>query len=331
MEQWYEELDFEENPFSTNPSDFVKKMVGREEVLDELSYRVRSGSMVFVEGAEGVGKTILLRNIIRLFRGKGKVIFVDCSKLKEDLNIEKLLINKNGLLNGSILKKYPKNMILLLDNVTELSNVNTERLKFFFDEGNLRSIIFAGSSYDNAKFSDSLRQRIAKVIKLDNLEEYQILDMVRSRIGNINFFSDEVIEKIAELSKYNPKKTLLNCEEVAEYVIEKDEDVVTMAHVDKVLLGKETTESDVKSETSDENSKDEFFSEEDEQIANSDDIEDQECTPVECSSCAGCSSSAQDIKPKIKELDNVKVTEDEDDDDLSDFFDDDEESEESKK
>jgi MoxR-like ATPase len=173
MEQWYEELDFEENPFSTNPSDFVKNIVGREEVIDELIYRVRAGSMVFLEGEDGMGKTALLRLVIRKFKGKGKVIYVNCDKLEKELNIEELLVMKNGFIQGMLMKKYPRGMILLLDNVSKLSEANTERIKYFFDEGHLKSVIFTGDKFNDAEFSESLKQRIAKTLKLEKLEEYQ--------------------------------------------------------------------------------------------------------------------------------------------------------------
>ncbi|MFP4111824.1 MAG: AAA family ATPase [Candidatus Woesearchaeota archaeon] len=249
MEQWYEELDFEENPFSTNPSNFVKNLVGREDVIDELMYRVRAGSIVFVEGEEGMGKTSLLRYLIKKFRGRGKVIFVDCAKLEKELNIEDLLVMRNGFMKGMLLKNYPKDMILLLDNVSELSHLNNERIKYFFDQGYLRSVVFTGNSYESADFSESLRQRVAKVIKLEKLEEYQAVDMIRDRIGDIKFFSDEVIEKIADLSGYVPKKILHNAEEVAEFVINIDEDQATVDHVTQVLNKKgEKNETEKKAE-----------------------------------------------------------------------------------
>ncbi len=236
MDQWYEELDFEKNPFSVNPSYNLKTIVGREKILDEVDYRIKSGSLMFLEGELGLGKTSILRLIIKKYRGKGQIIFVDCEKLGDNLNIEELLVNRNGLIKGKLMKKYPKNMILLIDNVSELSSVNTERIKYFFDEGYLKSVIFTGESYEAVNFSDSLRQRMAKVEALPSLNSYQVVDMVRKRFGNSKFISDAVIEKVSELSNSNPKQTLVNLDSVCEYVINIDEDCVSLEHVNEVLV-----------------------------------------------------------------------------------------------
>lgn len=236
MEEWYEELDFEENPFSTNPSDFVKNIVGRDEIIDDLIYRVRAGSLVFLEGSEGSGKSALLRVLIRKFRGKGKVIYVNCDKLESDLNIEDLLIQRNGFLKGMLMKQNPKNMILLLDNVPKLSHKNMERIKYFFDENFLKSVIFTGENFKDVDFSKSLIQRIeGRVLIIPPLESYQAVDLVRERIGDLKFISDELIEQIAELSNYNPKQILKALEEVSEYVVSVDEDVIEAKHIEQVL------------------------------------------------------------------------------------------------
>ncbi len=244
MEEWYEELDFEENPFSTNPSDFVKNIVGRDEIIDDLIYRVRAGSLVFLEGEEGSGKSALLRVLIRKFRGKGRVIYVNCEKLEADLNIEDLLVQRNGFIKGMIMKKTPKNMILLLDNVPKLSHKNMERIKYYFDENFLKTVVFTGESFKDVGFSKSLIQRIeGRVITIPPLESYQAVDLVRERIGDIKFISDELIEQIAEATNYNPKRLLKALEEISEYVVSIDEDTVDAKHVEQVL-GKKLSKKD---------------------------------------------------------------------------------------
>lgn len=236
MDEWYEELDFEENPFSTNPSDFVKNIVGRDEIIDDLVYRVKAGTLVYVEGPVGSGKSSLLRMLIRKFRGKGQVIYVNCEKFENDLNIEDLLVQRNGLIKGMLMKQKPKNMILLLDNVKELSFKNMERIKYFFDENFLRTVVFTGEGFDETGFSDSLVQRIeGRVVNLPDLETYQIVDLVRERVGDIKFLSDEMVELVAEASGNNPRQVLKNLEEISEYVVGIDEDIVTEKHVREVL------------------------------------------------------------------------------------------------
>ena len=66
--EWYEELDYDENPFEVNT-----RMVGQENLLDEAYYTIMSGNILVIEGEEGTGKTKLLREVIRKFGGKGTV------------------------------------------------------------------------------------------------------------------------------------------------------------------------------------------------------------------------------------------------------------------
>jgi predicted AAA+ superfamily ATPase len=232
--EWYEELDFDENPFDTNPKRFADRLVGVNEVLDELFYRIHAGSMVFIEAKKGYGKTALLWNVIKKFKGKGKIIYVDCQAIEEELNIEDLLIKKYGPIKR-LLKKKPTNMILLLDNVTHLSETNSERVKYYFDQGYIKSVVFTGISFSSVKFSPSLIQRIGtRKLKLVELDSYQAIALVRNRIEDLEMISDELIEEIFELSKKNPKLLLENCEKIFSSAIESNDDKITKKHLKKI-------------------------------------------------------------------------------------------------
>ena len=226
--EWYEELDFDENPFSTNPKKFANNLVGMETILEDVFYRVAAGSMAFIEGKKGTGKSSILWNIIKKYRGRGKIIYFDCAQLDRELNIEKLMVNKHGFVRGRILKKKPKGMILLLDNVDELSEKNSERVKYFFDQGYILSVIFAGDSYDKAKFSKSLRERIGKrIIRTKLLEPYQAISLVRRRISELDIISDEIIESIFKSSGKDPLKFLQNLDSIFSFAVENNEEKIT--------------------------------------------------------------------------------------------------------
>ncbi len=180
--EWYEELDFDENPFSTNPKKFASHLSGMETVLEDVFYRVAAGSMLFVEGKNGSGKSSILWNVIKKYRGRGKIIYVDCSQIEKELNIEKLLVNKYGFIRGRIMKRKPKNMILLLDNIEELSPKNSERVKYFFDQGYLHSVVFAGVSYKKVKFSKSLKERINGEL---NVSFNQTVNQLKNKISEV--------------------------------------------------------------------------------------------------------------------------------------------------
>jgi predicted AAA+ superfamily ATPase len=225
--EWYEELDFDENPFDTNPVKFSDKLVGIDEIFDELVYRIGAGSMVFVQGKKASGKTALLWNLIRRFRGKGKVIYVDCQELESELNIEELLVKRHGLI-GSIFKVKPKGMILLLDNVSELSKRNMERVKYFFDEGYIHSAVFTGQDYVAVGFSKSLKDRIGKrVLTLKELEPFQAVSAARGRIGDNEIISDELIETVFARSNRSLVTFLENLESLFSRAVESKQQKIT--------------------------------------------------------------------------------------------------------
>src|SRR3989344_902848 len=153
MMMWYEKLDFDENPFSVDPRENHDTLFGMDEVLEEIFYRIDAGSMLVIEGSPGNGKTTVLMVAAKKFGGNRNVAYVDCKVLDKQLNVTNVLQDKYGLL-GRVLGKTPKNMIVLLDNINELSRQNTERLKYYFDQNYIKSIIFATDSYRGAKFSE---------------------------------------------------------------------------------------------------------------------------------------------------------------------------------
>ena len=225
--EWYEELDFDENPFDTNPIKFSNKLVGIDDIFEELTYRINAGSIVFVQGKKGNGKTALLWNIIKKFRGRGKLIYVDCAALESDLNIEGLLVRKHGLIGG-LLGVKPRGMILLLDNVSELSNRNMERVKYFFDEGYLNSVVFTGLDFKAVGFSKSLKDRIGKrILTLKELEPFQAVTAIRNRIGDTEIISDELIEAAFIKSGKNMLIFLNNLEKVFGKIVESKKQKIT--------------------------------------------------------------------------------------------------------
>jgi energy-coupling factor transporter ATP-binding protein EcfA2 len=250
MNVWYKKLGYYENPFLMNPMKEKTKMYGNQNQLDDVLYYVKSGSMLFVEGSKGIGKTKFLRTVISSF--KGRIIYVDAASLTKNLNIEELLRKRNGL-KGKVLGKKPMDMILVLDNVTELSSVNIERIKFYYDQGFLQSVIMAGTTTKH--LHDSILNRIGKrVIKLSSFTKQNALDMAFERLDeDINddepLITKEHIEKIYEASSSNPRLFLINLHRVFEEMDFEDAQVIENDHL-KVLEDTLDKEDEVEFEIS---------------------------------------------------------------------------------
>lgn len=155
-------------------------LVGAEQQEKDVSYYVRAGNLLIVEAGAGNGKTKFLRNIIEHF--KGKIIYVNARKLTKTLDVEELLRKKKGF-SGKVFGKKPKQMTLLLDNAEELSNVNIERLKNYFDQEYLHSVIFTTNDMKGCSFSESMENRIGRrIFKLKKPSKEDMKSIVQERL-----------------------------------------------------------------------------------------------------------------------------------------------------
>lgn len=226
---WFKKLDLEENPFLDREN---TKLIGYEDIVDEILYRIAASDVVFIEGENGSGKTAILRRAINNFGGSSKVVYVDCKELT-DVNVENLLIGRYGLF-GRLFKTLPREMIMLMDDVQSLSKRNCERVKYFYDQNYIKSVVFTGNSFSNTNFTDSLKDRISKVVKIKNLSENDAVEIIASRWENNGVLSDGLIKEIFSRSK-SVKEFIKNCDKVCEYAVENNNNQVLSSHINSVL------------------------------------------------------------------------------------------------
>ena len=232
---WFKKYGFFSNPFSIKPAPFDFKVIGQDKILEDLYYKVPNGNMAFIEGKFGNGKSTILKHLINKFRGDKKVIYFACNRIDKDLDIEKLLIGKYGFW-GRLFKVHPKDMLVLLDEAQDLTPENTQRIKYFFDQGNIKSVVFTGVSYERCNLHESIKDRIGKdVLKLRELSDDEAILLIRNRIGETNLMSDEIVKKLWKLSNKNPRRLLQYSDMVCRKVVETDEKEVTDKIVREVL------------------------------------------------------------------------------------------------
>lgn len=187
--EWFEDLGFFDNPLGLEPlkSDSETKFFDKE--FEDLLYRVKAGSIVVLQGHKGTGKTQLLKGIINNF--KGKIIYVNASTTSKRVNIESLLRKKYGFLKR-LTGKIPKNMVLLLDDVNKLTRKNCERIKFYFDQGYLRSAVLTTNDYENTKISGSLRDRIGnRLVTIPKLNFKQSTEILKDKFSEYEEYINE--------------------------------------------------------------------------------------------------------------------------------------------
>lgn len=230
---WFHKFGYEQNPFELDPFQTSYTYVNHRNVLETLLYLVQSGSMFVIQGDNGTGKTMLLRQIIDNFRGKNKIVYLDGSVIGDDVDIESVINKRNA---SFLFASKPKEMILLLDNVDKLSKRNCEKIKYYFDQNYLLSVVFTTLKYSKTKIDESIKDRImSQVIDVPVINKYDALRIVRNRFSDHFFLGDDAIMKIFLKSKKNIKKTLLNCEKVCAHVSNEGRGEVLQKYINQVL------------------------------------------------------------------------------------------------
>ena len=223
---WYEEHGYMEDPFSTKKGAFIGQSVNLNRPSEELAYNIEAGNMVLVEGAKGTGKTTLLFSAIEKFRGERKVIYFDCGADKVD--VKELMQNKYGFI-GELLSLTPKGMILLLDNFKALGRKDVERAKYYFDNNRIKSIVFAGNG---TQLPENIRDRIgSRVIKLKQLNAKGAAELVKNRLGSLDFLPEKIIKKIYAQSKKDTAAFLKKCSQACQAAADAGADKVTEEHL----------------------------------------------------------------------------------------------------
>ncbi|MBI4149300.1 AAA family ATPase [Candidatus Woesearchaeota archaeon] len=232
---WYEELGYDDNPLEANPFRVNFPLVNRSREAADILYAIDAGNMLVIEGKDGIGKTMLLRHAITKHRGKGKVIYIDGNTVSKRLNIESLLVKRSGLFRGRLLKHKPRGMILLFDNVQQLTKKNCEHIKYFYDQDYLKSVIFTLQEYKAAPFTDSLRDRIGeRVIRLRPLDDQEAAQVIMQRLPK-SWLAPDLIAGILEESEKSLALALQHTSYLMDYAAANKKEKLTKTEIKKLL------------------------------------------------------------------------------------------------
>ncbi|MCB9359289.1 hypothetical protein H6503_05120 [Candidatus Woesearchaeota archaeon] len=229
--EWYKKKGFKKNPLHAEPI-FGDKLFGYDALLDELFYRIEAGNILFLEGK--TSKTAVLMKLIEKYRGEGKVAYLNCKSLEEEPDIQ-LLLAKGKKIKTRELERFPRKMIILLDNVTSLSEKNAEKIKFFFDQGIILSAILTANDYSNVSIPGSLRHRIGnRVYKLRELTQDEMIDIIQERIDFKDFLPEDCIRLIAKKTK-DIKSLIIECDSAMFLMANEGKDVVDENMIERMF------------------------------------------------------------------------------------------------
>ena len=232
--EWYEELDFDENPLEVNPFEIDVDAIGYEEEIEDLLYFVESGNIVIIEGPSGSGKTLLLSKVVDEYKGKGRIIYIDGNKFNKRLDISDVLISNQSYVN-KVLSKKPKGMILLVDNVESLNKVAYEQIQYYFDQDYLKSVVFATKNIKDVGFPQSILDRAGnRIIKLNAPDESLAADIVWDRLHK-DLLSKDQLEKLFVISDKNMESFFKNTEKVLMYMVDNELQTIDLKTITKII------------------------------------------------------------------------------------------------
>jgi len=234
-EMWYQELGFEENPFTIKPVKHRDQLVGVDEKARDIIKLIQAGKVVFITGDYGRGKTSLLQRIIKRFQGQRKVAYFSGNQIEKHLDMDSILINAGGFFSR-LFRVKSEDVILLLDEVQDLNQNDVDEIVSAYEEGYLKSVIIVSAQLSPQKADEMFGGLIGKnTFELEGLTEDQALELIKSRVGEIALLPDEVILRIHGIDP-NPRSILKNCEDVCKFAVESGDEKVTEDHIEKVLL-----------------------------------------------------------------------------------------------
>ncbi|RCV66038.1 putative ATPase, AAA+ superfamily [Methanophagales archaeon] len=230
---WYERFGWRENVLTTRPS---PNLIGLERERQELKESVESGRILLIRGEIGTGKTSLLlwlRNTLKK-EIKTKPVILEGIETRTKEILLSSLRRQRTLLDKLMLRSYPKNLVVFLDEAEKFPEEITEHLRLMWDRKDLYSIVIATTDLALDNFTPAFKDRIGKTMVLSSIARGDLVEIIRKRAGDNNPFTSEAMIILAE--RYNsPRQLLEGCVEVCIYCAEEGLDEVTEAVVEGYL------------------------------------------------------------------------------------------------
>ncbi|MFH1642528.1 MAG: hypothetical protein ABIC04_06555 [Nanoarchaeota archaeon] len=230
---WYRKIGYFNNPFSIKPASFHDSLFGVDDKVDEIIKSIKAGQCCFIAGEYGSGKTSALKRIIHQFKNKGKVIYYSFSLSSKSLDINKLLVGRSGFFRR-LFGIMATDVILLLDEVSDMTVKDSRQIKEYYDEGHFKSIVFVGKDLDNSVPTIVKNMVRSNIYTFKGLSDSDAVQLVRKRIGKLQMISDDTIIKVNKKSN-NPRDLLKNMEDVFRHAVESKKPAVDDQSIASVL------------------------------------------------------------------------------------------------
>ena len=233
-ETWFEKLGYEENPLVIKPLK-DEEIVGFEDKIGELLDSLDKGAFWILNGAYGTGKSSILKQIIEMFIGQGRLVYYSLNRVDRSVDFVSLL-KKRASFFKRLFGIMPKNAILLLDEAERITAKDCDNLMELYGKGVLKSVVFVSTSMEKLKLSDEIKKLVGEnVFETSDLKDEDALKFIRNRLEDLDYIDDKQLIEIFHKSDRNPRRFLENVEDVLRVAVEDDADKVSEKHIKKIV------------------------------------------------------------------------------------------------
>lgn len=228
---WYYKYGYSKNPFEKNTLKADDSLIDYDKELAKLLHWTDSGNIIMLKGQKTSGKTRLIKEIIKKYGGRKKVILLKDNKEFNVLDV----LSKNKSFLKKLFNKKPKDMILILDNYDYINPQNQKNLQYYFDQNNIKSVVITTTK--NMPLIPSLKDRLGtRILNLKPLSKPKQLQIIKKRIANEKFFSTKLLKKLQQTSSsYNDLLDKAN--KAAMLAEKKGNKTVTKKTVETIIKG----------------------------------------------------------------------------------------------
>ncbi|NAT10407.1 hypothetical protein C4E22_02475 [ANME-1 cluster archaeon AG-394-G06] len=186
-----------------------------------------------IRGEIGTGKTSLLLWLTNTLKktNKTKPVILEGIETRTKEILLSSLRRQRTLRDKLMLRSYPKNLVVFLDEGEKFPEEITEHLRLMWDRKDLYSIVIATTDPALENFTPAFKDRIGKTMVLSSIARGDLVEIIRKRAGDNNPFTSEAMIILAE--RYNsPRRLLEGCAEVCIYCADEGLGEVTEAVVE---------------------------------------------------------------------------------------------------
>lgn len=224
MTTWYEELDFEENPFTIKPRESLEEFIGNKPIVKKIKQAIEDEKCMVLRGKYGTGKTSVVKSIINEHKGEGKVFYYNAYASDKELDYEDV-IKRAGNALARFFRTKTKNIIMIIDEAHHMSKENLEAVEDYIASEHFRSVVFVTSDL-NYEFPKAIKKLVSFDDTIQMFSEFDAIKIVKNRLEDeYQLLPNDIIKELYRNSD-TPRDFLRRCEDACRNAVRRGNSIV---------------------------------------------------------------------------------------------------------